>query len=294
MERFRCKLCFKQFGNGKALGGHMRSHLAVLPLPPKTPDSVDGGAGLSDSTLSLCCSSEEEKDGGGRGGSVGLGENPRKSFRRADPEIFEGESVGESTRNLTRRRSKRARRMFGDGEKGKGKAEESRRPETGTCSFSDEEEVARCLMMMSRDFRGSPEAERRRLGNLRCEICGRDFKSTQALGSHRTTHGGRGGLDGNPRNPAVKVDDAKMHECPFCERVFGSGQALGGHKRSHFFPSPTNKAAAAAAGAAGSVSVSGSDSGTVLGSGSCSSKIMIDLNMPAPMEDDDVSAVSFR
>ncbi|CAH9144270.1 unnamed protein product [Cuscuta epithymum] len=284
MEKFRCKLCSKQFVNGKALGGHMRSHLAALPLPPKTPpplqDSGDCG-GRSESTLSLCSEGEEEEKGGG---SYGLRENPRKSSRWVDPEFFDRESESESTRMSTRRRSKRARRIFfaqadGGGEKGKGKAPES--PESVLSSFSGEEEIARCLMMMSQDVWGSPETKGRQ-EKFQCEVCWKQFKSSQALGSHKTTHR-KGESEEKTRNLGVKVHDQKMHECPFCKRVFGSGQALGGHKRSHLFSPPTEKAACC-----GSASGSGSGSG----SGSCSSKLMIDLNLPAPMEDDDVSAVS--
>lgn len=272
MEKFRCKLCFKQFVNGKALGGHMRSHLAVLPLPPKTPpqkqDSMDAAAGRSDSTLSLCSEEVEEEQ---------EEETPRKSVRLVDPDR---ESESESTRNPTRRRSKRARRMFfGEAEeeveeKGKAKLSESSESAAAAAlsSFSDEEEIARCLMMLSQDvWRASKSGEK-----FQCEICSRQFKSSQALGSHRTTHN-RGEIEHKPRNPGAKIEDQKMHECPFCGKVFGSGQALGGHKRSHLSHSSTPKTPA-----------------------SCSSKVMIDLNLPAPMEDEEdeeeeeaeVSAVS--
>nr|GME08645.1 zinc finger protein ZAT1-like [Ipomoea batatas]GME18656.1 zinc finger protein ZAT1-like [Ipomoea batatas] len=252
MEKFKCKLCFKQFVNGKALGGHMRSHLAVLPLPPKTPpqkqqDSMDGG----ESTLSLCSSIVRSVD--------------------PDPEFVDRESESESTRNPTRRRSKRARRVFfgeaeEEEEKGKAKVAES----SSSSSFSDDEEIARCLMTLSQDV-WSKTGDK-----FQCQICCRHFKSSQALGSHRTTHN-RGEIEQQkPRNlPGVQIQDQKiMHECPFCGKLFGSGQALGGHKRSH---SPTTKTPA---------------------SSSCSSKLIIDLNLPAPMEDDDepeeaeVSAVS--
>ncbi|EEF33444.1 hypothetical protein RCOM_1060190 [Ricinus communis] len=36
MERHKCKLCTRTFANGRALGGHMKAHLATLPLPPRT------------------------------------------------------------------------------------------------------------------------------------------------------------------------------------------------------------------------------------------------------------------
>nr|GMD95955.1 zinc finger protein ZAT1-like [Ipomoea batatas] len=47
MEMQKCKLCWKEFANGKALGGHMRSHLAPLPLPhPKTPPENQDSGGV--------------------------------------------------------------------------------------------------------------------------------------------------------------------------------------------------------------------------------------------------------
>ncbi|XP_021612233.1 uncharacterized protein LOC110614857 [Manihot esculenta] len=62
---------------------------------------------------------------------------------------------------------------------------------------------------------------------------------------------------------------AKVHECPFCLKVFRSGQALGGHKRSHF--------------------VGGAEDRTVVINQEVSEISMpglIDLNLPAPAEED--------
>ncbi|XP_039034689.1 zinc finger protein ZAT4-like [Hibiscus syriacus] len=61
----------------------------------------------------------------------------------------------------------------------------------------------------------------------------------------------------------------KGHECPFCCRVFKSGQALGGHKRSHF--------------------VGGSEETTLVtqqDSPETPLPALIDLNLPAPVEED--------
>ncbi|XP_050236061.1 uncharacterized protein LOC126686081 [Mercurialis annua] len=61
----------------------------------------------------------------------------------------------------------------------------------------------------------------------------------------------------------------KVHECPFCSRVFKSGQALGGHKRSHFVGC-------------------GEDRTVVINQevSEMSMPALIDLNLPAPMEEE--------
>lgn len=61
----------------------------------------------------------------------------------------------------------------------------------------------------------------------------------------------------------LKSKKSRDHECPICYKIFRSGQALGGHKRSHF--------------------IGGSEDNTtlVIKQGPC----LIDLNLPAPMDD---------
>lgn len=80
-------------------------------------------------------------------------------------------------------------------------------------------------------------------------------------------------LNLGPQNAGTSTSAAekKVHECPYCFRVFSSGQALGGHKRTHV----TGVAATPARS---------------------SSKIednlnLIDLNLPAPVDDDDLSQI---
>ncbi|XP_031269487.1 uncharacterized protein LOC116127966 [Pistacia vera] len=67
---------------------------------------------------------------------------------------------------------------------------------------------------------------------------------------------------------------SKGHECPFCFRVFKSGQALGGHKRSHF--------------------VGGSEDRTVVLKQQLNEMHgLIDLNLPAPMEEEAIAEAGF-
>ncbi|XP_028762074.1 uncharacterized protein LOC114720580 [Neltuma alba] len=64
----------------------------------------------------------------------------------------------------------------------------------------------------------------------------------------------------------LKLKKSRDHECPICYKNFKSGQALGGHKRSHF--------------------VGGSEDNTlVIGQGLPVVPCLIDLNLPAPVDD---------
>lgn len=107
-------------------------------------------------------------------------------------------------------------------------------------------------------------------GKHRCEKCKKTFRSFQALGSHKTICcRDETGNDGNER----------IFECPFCDKVFGSGQALGGHKRSHLLGSSSTTTTTVFTNAATSSPLKSETSA-------------IDLNLPAPLEEDVFSVVS--
>nr|XP_043622987.1 zinc finger protein ZAT9-like [Erigeron canadensis] len=217
MEKHKCKVCLKKFANGRALGGHMRSHMLPLYVNPSPP-----------------LSSPESETG--------------------------------SSKNPTRRRSKRARK-----------------PETSwfnevqhfnqsVSNTSPEEDVAFCLMMLSRDKwaddepADQPESEsdhqeftnsnriRARM-NYECETCNKVFNSYQALGGHRANHKKYKVVHKLAQNVSSNKD--KVHICPVCFKVFSSGQALGGHKRTHGTTVVKHR------------------------------NMFIDLNLPAPTDDDD-------
>lgn len=343
----------------------MRSHLLNLPICEEMPaeefDRKPVYRTESASSASSSSSSEED-EGDVKDQGYGLRENPKKSVRLADPEFsFAGSVVlqdrgseTESSKNPTRRRSKRIQRPSpvssppppSDAKKKiklsnfSSRVEESCQRvelEQGSSSISDattEEDVAFCLMMLSRDrwkrqkqskegtkfvpeedldveekeggegeeydyededcddeeeTDESEELENckqiatnknyKSRGKYRCETCKRTFRSYQALGGHRASHKK---AQQPPPPPAVQVpahepaptpikakgDPTKVHECPYCSRVFSSGQALGGHKRSH----------TAGYGASITVPIPEKKSGDTL----------IDLNLPAPVDDDDI------
>lgn len=330
MERHKCKLCSRTFANGRALGGHMKAHLATLPLPPKPQQLVTAEPTTESASSSFSSSSGEEQEEQQRQREAeekalvyGLRENPKKSFRLADPEfsfavdagsvVQDRESETES-KNPTRRRSKRNRKPFiTEGHLSQSQSQsqsfELKKPKLANPSLvesptepepvssvsdtSPEEDVAMCLMMLSRDIwmkndeeehqqqgkevqrsvktkvKEPEEVEEIKIkkvrGKHRCEKCSKTFRSFQALGSHKTIcYRDEQGNDANGR----------IFECPYCDKVFGSGQALGGHKRSHLLGSSTTTAHLVV---------------------STTLKVetnVIDLNLPAPVEEDDFSVVS--
>ncbi|CAK7347851.1 unnamed protein product [Dovyalis caffra] len=360
MEKHKCKLCFKSFSNGRALGGHMRSHLLNLPIPPKLEDQFPHIEVSEDTELTSSSEEEAEEGQGGQGGEkeeegvfYGLRENPKRSIRLVDPEfsfaavdagsvvLQDRESETESSKNPTRRRSKRTKRLLEhhhhqyhhqrpreDQENNntikklefkkmgtiKGAAESlwGHEPEP-VSSISDtttEEDVAFCLMMLSRDkwkrkdqenqgeeqeVEEEAEAETddsdefkscktKVRGKYKCETCNKVFKSYQALGGHRASHkklkvytpSKESNLEPTENvDASTSLPEKKIHECPYCFRVFSSGQALGGHKRSHVI------------GVAASSSTPARSS-TKFGDNNLG---LIDLNLPAPVDDDDVSQV---
>uniref|UniRef100_A0A7N0ZTE4 C2H2-type domain-containing protein n=1 Tax=Kalanchoe fedtschenkoi TaxID=63787 RepID=A0A7N0ZTE4_KALFE len=308
MERHRCKLCWRRFGSGRALGGHMRSHVMNPSMYSDTqqPDHFDA-------------EEEEEEE---EGEEVNDGSLVSHQDRESESEA--------SRRILTRRRSKRLRPAsalqsgFGCREK-KLKCQVNRGSEPAwselveqgsSVSDSSVEDVAFCLMMLSRDkwnnndpeveeeekheeeeeVRAAAESEeeeedteddeddstklQEKMGHqkklalakekYKCETCLKTFSSYQALGGHRASHN-KIKLVPNPSSLAdPKIPDRRIHQCPVCHRVFPSGQALGGHKRSHALMVPEVIQQERAPIRCGDV--------------------VIDLNFPAPADEDDVEA----
>ncbi|KAJ9171233.1 hypothetical protein P3X46_014624 [Hevea brasiliensis] len=349
MERHRCKICFKIFSNGRALGGHMRSHMLNLPIPPRPEEEEEVEEDLQiqlgkDTESASSSSSEEEAEaeaeaeGDDKGLYYGLRENPKRSIRFVDPEfsfavdaasvvLQDRESETESSKNPTLRRSKRTKKLLEHQYHHQQQRQEQENnikklnsnkfsktelwaePEavSSISQTTTEEDVAFCLMMLSRDkwkrmkqqnqLEQDEEAEAeksieetdeseefkfcesRTRGKYKCQTCKKVFKSYQALGGHRASHkklkvytpGKELKLEPENAGNSTSTAEKKVHECPYCFRVFSSGQALGGHKRTHIIGLATTPARS-------------------------SSKIednmnLIDLNLPAPIDVDDLSQI---
>ncbi|KAK9058810.1 hypothetical protein SSX86_023653 [Deinandra increscens subsp. villosa] len=134
-----------------------------------------------------------------------------------------------------------------------------------------------------------------------CKTCYRGFSSFQALGGHRASHkikpckpsledksrphgphiahsstmlslqlGGSNHM--NHCNPSGSMKAAKIHECSICGVAFSSGQALGGHMRRH---------------RSVPMAITSCDSGGQCQESKKAKTIpSLDLNLPAPNEDD--------
>ncbi|KAK4797236.1 hypothetical protein SAY86_029562 [Trapa natans] len=142
-----------------------------------------------------------------------------------------------------------------------------------------------CLVMLSRDkWTAAAKSDVKR---HRCEVCSKSFRSSQALGGHRVTHrkvlSAKGEAKKKRRRSRHLDDDDReaepesVFECPYCFKVFGSGQALGGHKRSHLIGSGNGSPAVTCSGKAGNHRPEKNS--------------FIDLNLPAPHEEDDDRSV---
>ncbi|CAL9092986.1 unnamed protein product [Musa textilis] len=328
MDRHTCNLCFRRFSNGRALGGHMRSHfIAAAPLarPRSHGYSSDSTSSAQPAAERAVEEEEMEKE---VGLCYGLRMNPRKSFRLVDPEfsssafvaveaagscdvVQDGESETETEtprgQRLPTKRPCRATAPPLDQPEGE--------PVSSVSDATPEEDIALCLMMLSRDSwtatvedrpldnrrpaaRSRPPARKGR-SRYQCSACKKVFRSYQALGGHRASHkrtnGCRPVTEPRINSEADSVNanaDAKVHECPLCFRVFSSGQALGSHKRSHLTSSATTVAGNSPL-AAPPPPCSPPSTSPVPGATKHGGNFgLIDLNLPAPEDDDaELSAV---
>lgn len=147
---------------------------------------------------------------------------------------------------------------------------------------SEEEYLAFCLLMLSRDPSPAPAAAAspsppRQKPDHPCAVCGKAFPSYQALGGHMASH--RKPVSSDDRLSAGSTAASlassssaggKIHQCLICFRTFPTGQALGGHKRRHYDGTIGSAVGAGGGGAASSSSEAASGR----------RGIGVDLNMP--------------
>ncbi|XP_030469031.2 zinc finger protein ZAT9-like [Syzygium oleosum] len=222
MEKNRvCTICNRRFANGKAMGGHMRSHFAKLPLPPRQPYVQPESApppALSSSSLHRDGKDVALKD---FSGSLKLYHphdpcaNSESSFvASTDPALPDKGSEAESQRNPKGRRSSRRCKPA--------RAETSEQVSSASETFSVED-VALCLMMLLRDSwtRKGKEV----VQELVDESAEEDEKDNEDDGDDDDDESFSATQANHPHHP--------KYWCETCNKVFKSYQAYGGHKASH-------------------------------------------------------------
>ncbi|KAG8092519.1 hypothetical protein GUJ93_ZPchr0012g19066 [Zizania palustris] len=244
MDKHTCKLCFRRFQNGRALGGHMRSHVmaaaaaaCAASLSPPEQSLPLSLASTSSAEIEMDDEPAQQKPL-----SYVLRENPKKSYKVGAAEfsggaaaagessvVQDGESDTESPRcgvgfAVSRRRSKRARRRAPP-------RTPDPEPASSISDATPEEDVAMSLVMLSRDswtrsrsehephcVRASSEAEQ---NNDNVNVFDEDEDARNMAGEDYEAYG-----------KATGVRPRSRYQCGACRKVFRSYQALGGHRAS--------------------------------------------------------------
>ncbi|XP_076937848.1 zinc finger protein ZAT5-like [Bidens hawaiensis] len=160
---------------------------------------------------------------------------------------------------------------------------------------NNDQDIANCLMLLAHGHHDLPPpypltvVAPSRSYVYECKTCDRGFASFQALGGHRASHNkphkdvhedskNRTFSLVSPNKSNVSCNTSgstkrpKVHECSICGSEFTSGQALGGHMRRHR-----------------SMTMAATSSNTSNGhheSKRHKTMLTLDLNLPAPTEDD--------
>ncbi|XP_057743811.1 zinc finger protein ZAT9-like [Arachis stenosperma] len=268
MEKHKCKLCFRNFSNGRALGGHMRSHMMNLHVPPKPNESpppsppaiqlsfeAESSTPLSPSASSSSYFGKEDDTSL----YYGLRENPKRSFRIADPEFSfvaagdtgslilqeDRESETESSKNVTKKRSKRAWKLGGGGDDFNSKKVKLSQLGNGNnknesaSSASDattEEDIALWLMMLSRDTGNNWKINHKININIEeQELEEEDYDEEDEDEEEEEEDEGEESDEYEVVKNKAKSNKVRggRYKCETCNKVFRSYQALGGHRASH-------------------------------------------------------------
>ncbi|BAT95802.1 hypothetical protein LR48_Vigan02g096200 [Vigna angularis] len=180
-------------------------------------------------------------------------------------------------------------------------------------SIEEEQDMVNCLILLAQGTHHvSPDRNinHKRSTNprvFRCKTCNKCFPSFQSLGGHRTSHrkpkhyathvealtatSVRDSIDLTTTTtlslkPPTRVNDftiaTRVHRCSTCYAEFSSGQALGGHMRRHRNVVNVSSATSISGDAGGSLEYHGPKK-----------PLNLDLNIPAPEEDQGESRFSF-
>ncbi|KAK8516227.1 hypothetical protein V6N13_025735 [Hibiscus sabdariffa] len=258
-----CAICNKSFANGKAMGGHMRSHFLklklALPFSSSSPSSSSNPPPSSLTKRQLPAHPDSPVNPAARR-SKRLRKLALNSPSHSLTSSLSAEEAAMCLVMLSR-----------DHHQQKQKAQTEEQVEDDETLEDDD----------GNDGGEDMDDEFCSPKYYKCETCNKRFRSHQALGGHRASH--------NHKNSQIMEeeededeeedcgDDQQIHqqrifECPFCDKVFQSGQALGGHKKVHFAYLPDVH----------------QDKSSLTSSSTLES---LNLNLPASRDDDEVSLV---
>ncbi|KAM0844411.1 hypothetical protein ACQ4PT_057054 [Festuca glaucescens] len=313
MAKTTCKLCARRFASPRALSGHMRSHSMAAAAARSQQIS-------SASSASTSVAAGDDDDAKMAVQAYVLREKPKRRVRLAESDGFsdresEAEYPPPPPPPSPGANKRRAHVGSGDAAEPVSSVSDAATPE---------EDVARSLMMLSRDTwpaapaaaawpyysddggsdgGGDARAVARaaaavpRRTEFQCPACKKVFRSYQALGGHRASHvrGGRGGCCAPPPNPPPPAVSTHLQPLPECDG--GGGEGVEGSKAPHVCPYcsrafPSGKALGGhkrsqLCSAAAVAAASGGDPAAAT-----EGLDLIDLNLPVHWDDVELSAVS--
>lgn len=241
MEKHKCKFCMRSFSNGRALGGHMRSHMMNLPKQTESPTPPPPRA----PTVQLSFEAESASSLS----SYGLRENPKRSFRFTDPNQFidagsiilqeDRGSETESSKNPTGPRSKRVKK---DNDPVKNSVQnESFSVLSSSSDITTEEEVAFFLISLSREDNNIWKTHTQRHDQQHQDDQyeqqqveeDEDQEEDEDVEEEEEEEESEAESEEEEEElkPLKKVRG--RYKCDTCNKVFRSYQALGGHRASH-------------------------------------------------------------
>lgn len=235
MEKHKCKFCMRSFSNGRALGGHMRSHMMNLPKQTESPTPPPPRA----PTVQLSFEAESASSLS----SYGLRENPKRSFRFTDPNQFidagsiilqeDRESETESSKNPTGPRSKRVKK---DDPVKNSVQNESVSVLSSSSDITTEEEVAFFLISLSREDNNIWKTHTQRHDQQHQH----HQYEQQQVEEDEDQEEDEDVEEEEEESEAESEEELKplkkvrgRYKCDTCNKVFRSYQALGGHRASH-------------------------------------------------------------
>ncbi|KAF8050155.1 hypothetical protein N665_2036s0006 [Sinapis alba] len=250
-ETRTCQVCKKSFPNGRALGGHMRSHTRTLSASKgstvpslKTPTKLGANIRPNETVLMRSVHTSEvgpephlKREEGRQQRTckrkIVVDSDECQSSLTADEEAalcLVAMSKGERPAN-SQNWNAIDRLLSTPNEK-----EEYTRKYIDIDSDDDDDKEDKYKFVENEDEDHDDdetylvEKEKQCKKKFTCDICGKVLQTYQALGGHRTSH----------RTKRLKICDkngqpmVRHYKCEVCGRVFGSGQALGGHKKVHY------------------------------------------------------------